>query len=151
MRRFPLDEALTKLGRADPTFNEEVRKRLKPVKDRFFAPSSSHDLNSGNDGFHTPPAYLVEADLRKIAVELAEFALQRGIDINLACEADGSTFLHECVLLRDPQLAAEAVTWLLARGADPNRQRDDGETPFSLAVKIGRSELVGLMRDQKHS
>ena len=125
MHRIPLDEALTELGRTDPTFNEEVRNRLARIKDRFFA-SSGPGSDQPKDGLHTPPCYLTDPDLRKVAIELAELALQRGIDVNLACEPNGSTLLHEFVLLRDSMIAAEAVAWLLAHGADPNRQRDDG-------------------------
>jgi hypothetical protein len=42
-----LDEALTQLGRADPTFNQELRRRLAPVKDRFFAPPPSFGPGDG--------------------------------------------------------------------------------------------------------
>jgi ankyrin repeat protein len=143
--RIPLDEALTELGHTDPTFNEEVRRRLAPVKDRFFETSSSRG-SEPKDGLYTAPPYLSDPELRKVAIELAELALQRGIDVNLACEANGSTFLHECVLLRDSTIAAEAVAWLLAHGADPNRQRDDGQTPLSLTLSLGRTELAELMR-----
>jgi ankyrin repeat protein len=41
---------------------------------------------------------MTEPDLRKVAIEIAELALQRGIDVNAACEEDGSTFLHLCAL-----------------------------------------------------
>ena len=144
--KVPLDVALTELGRADPTFNEEVRKRLAPVKDRFFEATSRHGSDKPKDGLHTAPAYLSDPELRKVAIELAELALQRGIDVNLACDPNGSTFLHECVLLRDSTIAIEVVAWLLAHGADPNRQRDDGQTPHSLALSLGRTELAKLMR-----
>jgi ankyrin repeat protein len=143
--RIPLDEALTELGRTDPTFNDEVRRRLAPVKDRFFEASPDR-ATEPKDGLHTAPPYLSDPELRKVAVELAEFALKCGIDVNLACEVNGSTVLHECVLLRDSTIAAEAVAWLLAHGADPNRQRDDGQTPLSLALSLGRTDLAELMR-----
>ena len=143
--KITLDEALVELGRSDPTFNEEVRRRLAPVKDRFFAAPSSHAVEP-KDGLRTTPPYLGDPELRQVAIELAELALQRGIDVNIACEVNGSTILHESVLLRDSTIAAEAVAWLLARGADPNRQRDDGQTPLSLALSLGRTELVELMR-----
>jgi len=142
----PLDEALCQLGRTDPTFNEEIRRRLAPVKDRFFQAPPRQDSDERRDGLYTSPPYLSDPDLRKVAIGLAEFALQRGIDINLACSPDGSTFLHGCVLLRESDIAADAVTWLLAHGADPNRRRDDGQTPISLALSLGRKELAELMR-----
>lgn len=146
MSKISLDEALTQLGRTDATFNQEVRKRLAPVKDRFFAPPSRKASDERKDGLHTPPPYMTEPDLRKVAIDIAELALERGIDVNVACEEDGSTFLHLCALLRDSAIAVEAVEWLLAHGADPNRQRDDGETPLGLAVKFGRTEVAEVMR-----
>ena len=142
MPKITIDEAITNLG---PAFMDEVRKCLAPVRDRFFA-APSRDSSQPQDGLHTPPPYLTDPELRKVAVELAELALQRGIDINLAWESNGTTLLHEFVLLRDSEIAVECVEWFLAHGADPDRQRDDGETPFSLAVKFGRTEVAELMR-----
>ena len=146
MAKISLDEALTQLDRTDATFLQEVRKRLAPVKDRFFAPPARRALAEPKDGLRTPPPYMMEPDLRKVAIELAELALERGIDVNLACEEDGSTFLHGCALLRDPAIAVVTVEWLLAHGADPNRRRDDGETLFCLSVRFGRTEVAEVLR-----
>ena len=147
MSKMTLEEALTQLDRTDPTFTPEVRKRLAPVKDRFFALPAGRDPHEPQrkDGLIPPPPYLTEPDLRKVAIELAELALERGIDVNVVCEKDGSTFLHGCALFRDPAIVC-AVEWLLAHGADPNRRRDDGETPFSLAVRFGCTEVAEVMR-----
>jgi len=147
----PFDEALTALG---PGFMHEVRKRLAPVWDRFFQPPSRSDsehVQRGDrierkDGLISTPPYLADPELRKVAIELAELAIENGIDVNIALEGDGFTFLHMCVLLHDPVTAMETVSWLLAHGADSNKARDDGETPLSLAMKSGRTELVELMR-----
>ena len=147
----PFDEALTALG---PQFMQEVRKRLAPVRDRFFQPPSHSDsehVQHGDrierkDGLITTPPYLADPELRKVAIELAELAIESGMDVNIAPEGDGFTFLHMCVLLHDPAIAMETVSWLLAHGADSNKARDDGETPLSLAMKSGRTELVELMR-----
>jgi ankyrin repeat protein len=146
MSKLQLDEALTELSRVDSTFFAEIRKRLAPVKDRFFAAPVRTSLDSQKDGLYTPPPYIAEPDLRKVAMELAEFALDRGIDVNSACEPDGTTFLHFCVLLRDSAIAVDTVGWLLAHGADPNLKRNDGETPMSLALKFGRTAVADLMR-----
>jgi ankyrin repeat protein len=89
---------------------------------------------------------MTEPDLREVAIGLAEFVLRRGVDVNVAFESNGSTFLHLCVLLRENAIALDAVTWLLAHGADPHRQRDDGETPLRLAEKLGRIEIAEVMR-----
>jgi uncharacterized glyoxalase superfamily protein PhnB len=147
----PLDEALMALG---PGFMQEVRKRLAPVRDRFFQPplrsDSEHvqrlDRIERKDGLITTPPYLADPELRKVAIELAELAIENGIDVNIACESEGRTFLHMCVLLHDPATAMETVSWLVAHGADSNKVRDDGESPLSLAMKLGRTELVELMR-----
>lgn len=151
MRATPLDDALTALG---PGFLQKVRERLAPVKDRFFQPPSRSDsehVQRGDrierkDGFVTTPPYLAEPDLRNVAIELAELAIENGIDINIACETDGSTFQHMCVLLHDSSAAMETVAWLLAHGADPNKIRDDGESSLTLAMKMGRTEIVELIR-----
>lgn len=141
-----IDEALCDIGKADPCFNEEIRKRLAPVKDRFFGGPPSAYADFLKDGLHTAPPWMTDPDLRNVAVDLAEFALDRGIDINAPWESDGRTFLHHLVLLRDPAIAVEAVTWLLERGADPNQPAVDGETPFRLALRYGRAEVAEVMR-----
>jgi hypothetical protein len=147
----PFDDALTALG---PRFMQEVRKRLAPVKDRFFQPPSRSDSEhiqrldriERKDGLITTPPFLADPELRKVAIELAELAIENGIGVDIAPERDGSTFLHMCVLLHDPATAMETVSWLLAHGADSNKVRDDGESPLSLAMKFGRTELVESMR-----
>jgi ankyrin repeat protein len=149
MSKISLDEALTELDRTDPTFAPEIRRLIMPVKDRFDAPPVRNPMDDPKDGLRTPPPYMTDPDLRQVAIKLAELALQRGIDVNSACEPDGSTFLHLCVLLRDSAIAVDAVAWLLAHGADPNCKRADGETPLSLAVKFGRTTVADLMRQQR--
>src|SRR5215467_5566562 len=101
---------------------QRSRKRLIPVKDRFFA---RNPLDNPKDGLYTTPPYLAEPDLRQVAIGLAEFGLERGIDVNSACIEDGTTCLHFCALLRDTAIAVETVGWLLAHGADPNCKRAD--------------------------
>jgi ankyrin repeat protein len=146
MSKRTLDDALLALGRADPSFTAEIRRRLAPVKDRFFKTVPAAASEHLKDGLHAAPAYLTDPALRTIAMELAEFAIERGIDLNLPYEADGRTLLHEFVLLRDAALAVEVVTWFLAHGADPNRSKDDGETPYRLALRYGRTEVAEVLR-----
>jgi ankyrin repeat protein len=146
MVKIPLDEALTDLCERDPGFKQEIRNILAPVKDRFFSPPIPGPSDNPDDGLITPPPYLMEPDLRTVAFELAQLALDRGIDVNLACNPDGSTFLHEYARLRDPQIAIDAVGWCLAHGADPNRPRDNGDTPLDVAERFGRTEVAELMR-----
>jgi hypothetical protein len=146
MSKIPLDEALMQLHRTDPTFTPEVRKLLAPVKDRFFALQPGRSPHEREEGLITPPRFMTEPDLRKVAIELAELALKRGIDVNVSCGEDGSTFLHGCVMFRDPAVAVFAVEWLLAHGADPNARRNDGETPWSLAIRFGCAEVAEVLR-----
>jgi hypothetical protein len=117
----PLDKALMALG---PGFTKEVRKRLAPVRDRFFQPPARSDSE-----------HVQRLD-----------RIERKDGLITTLERDGSTFLHVCVLLHDPVTAMEAVSWLLAHGANSNKVRDDGESPLSLAMKVGRTELVELIR-----
>src|SRR5579862_6160708 len=151
----PLDDALEALG---PGFLQEVRKRLAPVRDRFFQPPSRVDSEhvqrldriERKDGLITTAPYLADPDLRAVAIELAELAIENGIDVNIVCETGGRTFLHMCVLLHDPATARETVAWLLAHGADPDKVRDDGESSLTLARKMGRTEIVKLMQRTSH-
>ena len=149
MSGIPLDDALMELDRTDPDFTPEIRRRLAPVKDRFFSPPARNPLDNPKDGLYATPPYLAEPDLRQVAIGFAEFGLERGIDVNSACIEDGTTFLHFCALLRDTAIAIETVGWLLEHGADPNCKRADGETPLSLAVRFGRTFVVDLMRQHR--
>jgi len=142
----PLFHALSEINRMDPRFNAEIRRRLEPVKDRFFSRSALEDVSKDPPAL---PRYLTEPDLRRVAIELAKFALEHGADPNLAVEKEGSTLLHEYTRLRDyPEVSAEAVEWLLAHGADPNVPRDDGQTPFVMAVRSGNNAAAEVMRAQ---
>ena len=112
MQTTPLNDALIALG---PRFMQEVRKRIAPVKDRFFQPPSRSDseyVQRGDrierkDGLITTPPYLADPDLRNVAIDLAELAIENGIDVDIVCESEGRTFLHMCVLLDDPATALE--------------------------------------------
>jgi hypothetical protein len=53
MSKMTLEEALAQLDRTDATFYPEVRKRLAPVKDRFFS------LPAGRD----PHAVVTDVDM----------------------------------------------------------------------------------------
>jgi ankyrin repeat protein len=140
----PIDDALTRANRADPQFNEEIRRRLAPVKERFF--STSPDLDRTKEP-PSLPLFLTEPDLKRVAIGLVEFVMEHGIDLNLAIESDGSTLLHRFAGLKDyPAVAKEDVAWLLAHGADPNIPRADGQTPFVLAVRIGNHAAAEVMR-----
>ena len=99
--KINLDEALIFISRRDPTFLPEIRKLLALVKDRFFALPPRQSPDDTKDGLLIAPPCMAEPDLRRVAIDLAELALKRGLDINVPAEDDGSTFLHLCVLLRD--------------------------------------------------
>jgi ankyrin repeat protein len=136
--------ALSEINRQDPRFNAEIRMRLAPVRDRFFSLPAQKDVSKDPPAL---PLYLTEPDLKKIAIGLAEFALQHSVNPNLPIENEGNTMLHGFARLKDyPDVAVEAVAWLLAHGADPNIPRDDGQTPFVLAVRLGNTSVADVMR-----
>jgi hypothetical protein len=64
---------------ADVDFS--VRKRLVPFEERLLAITDRLGSNTPErdnpDGLLTPPPYMTDPELRKIAIELAELALQR--------------------------------------------------------------------------
>jgi ankyrin repeat protein len=136
--------ALSNANRADPRFNAEIRTRLAPVKDRFVSVSATKDMSKDPPAL---PLYLTDPDLKKVAIGLAEFALEHGVSPNLAVEREGNSLLHIFARLKDyPEVSAEAVEWLLLHGADPNIPRDDGQTAFVLAVRDGNTAAADVMR-----
>jgi hypothetical protein len=135
--RIPLDEALTALG---PSFTQELRNIIAPVRDLFFQMKADPDPDHVKDGLHTAPPYLTDPQLREVATALAELALTRGIDANLAVEPDGTTFLHAFVCYGDGNLAS------CARRRS-QLQKGRWPTPLSLAVKFDRAEIVDLFRN----
>jgi ankyrin repeat protein len=136
--------ALSKINQAAPRFNAEIRMRLAPVKDRFFSRSAQEDVSKYPPAL---PLFLTDPDLKKIAIGLAEFALEHGVSPNLAFGDEGNTMLHEYARWKDyPAVSADAVEWLLAHGADPNIPRDDGQTSFVVAVRSGNAAAADVMR-----
>lgn len=157
MSQITIDEAWRAVARTDLGFREELRWRLigsedeiqrcvAAVKDEFFADCASAASDHLKDGLHTALIWMTAPKLRKLAIDLAKFALARGIDVNLAWEEDGRTLLHNFALLRQPAIAIEAVTGLLEHGADPNQVKKDGETPLGLAIRYGRTEVAEALR-----
>ena len=103
MSQITIYESLSAVGRADPGFREElrwrligfeeeIRRRVAPVKGEFFAACASAASDHLKDGLHTAPIWMTDPDLRKLAIDLAEFALALGIDVNAAWEEDGRTY-----------------------------------------------------------
>ena len=142
-----LFDSLSKINRADPRFNAEIRMRLAPVRDRFFSVSPKLDISKDPPAL---PLYLTEPDLKQVAIGLAEFALEHGVSPNLAVGDEGNTLLHAYSRLKDyPEVSAEGVEWLLAHGANPNIPRDDGQTPFVLAVRYRQQRCSGSDADSR--
>src|SRR4029077_19889539 len=83
--------ALSEVNRADPRFNAGIRLRLAPVKDRFFSLSDQKDMSKEPPAL---PLYLTDPDVKKVAIGLAEFALEHGVSPNLAVEREGNSLLH---------------------------------------------------------
>jgi ankyrin repeat protein len=143
MAKIPLDQALCRPDIDD--LRDEVRRRLQPFKSRMYQrsarpkrPDEIHESSVGG-------LFLMDAEFRKIMIELAELHVKRGIDPNLACDREGGTLLHEFARVRNYPTSMLAIEWLLNHGADPNLKRNDGLTPFVLAVRSGNSDAVDAM------
>lgn len=146
----PLDDALCRPDLAD--LREEVRKRLiRPFLQQRPALEGTDKIRRSPFP-PLPPLPPLPGDLpadpnfRKTVLELAELHLERGIDPNLACDSEGNTLLHGFAPVEHYTVWPEAVGWLLAHGANPNLPRNDGQTPFLLAVRLGNRAAAEEMR-----
>ena len=96
-------------------------------RSRGFCSIAGADVNAKDKGGLTP---LHSATLRN-AVEIAEFLLNNGADVNAKNYYDGLTPLHIAVMRN----AVEGVEFLLNNGADVNAKNyHNGLTPLHIAV-----------------
>jgi len=131
----PLDEALKRLAERDPQFQEELKQRMVP-----FWKAARLKLAGTNK------SWLYDPELRKTAMSIGEWLLEKGMNPNVETGADGSTMLHEIVKVGDNAIVAEAAEWLLHHGADPDLSRHDGQTPYSLALSSGNRSVADVMQ-----
>lgn len=75
-------------------------------------------------------------------IEIMQFLLKNGADVNCIGDELGETPLMAAAQTGD----AEAVTILLARGADPKILEREGETALSLALEYNHPEIAALLR-----
>jgi len=66
----PMDEALTGIGRADPSFNSEIRKRIAPIRESLFSVPTDPDKSKEPPAL---PLYLTDPEVKKVATGLVEF------------------------------------------------------------------------------
>lgn len=77
-------------------------------------------------------------------IDLANFLLDRGIDINIK-DKKGRTALHHAILNR----RGEEVRYLLERGADIDSQDQEGKTALHLAIENNERELVKYLLEKE--
>jgi ankyrin repeat protein len=93
------------------------------------------------NGSPAAPSYDQGSD--EEAVEAIRFLLELGFDIN-GTNDSGDTALHAAVSGR----ASEAiVAFLVARGADPEKKNNRGQTPLALATSRSNESLTALLRN----
>ena|SRR6476646_11909022 len=131
----PLDEAIKRLTEKDPQFREDLRQRMVP----FWNAAGTYTRG-------TKKPWLYDPELRRTAMSIGEWLLEKGMSPNVQTSPGGNTILHDTVNLGDNATAAEAAEWLLHHGADPNLPRDDGQTPYSLALSAGNLSVADIMR-----
>jgi ankyrin repeat protein len=75
--------------------------------------------------------------------EVVHLLLAKGADPNIqAKDARGLTPLHYAVLNGE----REVVAALIAAGASPQAKGKDGSTPLAIAEKLGRAEIIALLK-----
>jgi uncharacterized protein len=75
--------------------------------------------------------------------EAITLVVEAGAPIN-AQQHQGWTALHEAVHQENPELTG----YLLAHGADPKLQNDDGKSPIGLAADQGSHDILKLLKGQ---
>jgi ankyrin repeat protein len=83
-----------------------------------------------------------EAEAGHGLLACAQSLLENGADPNAPSRASGETPLH---VIASGRLGAVVAETLLDLGADPNRQRADGKTPYALALRNGRTEVASVL------
>ena len=84
-------------------------------------------------------AFAFEKAMTKRLYPVMQIFLDRGFDIN---EPKGRKDPGPLARSIDD---AELVKWLLDRGADPNRETAEEQTPLSFAVRYGAFDIINLM------
>jgi hypothetical protein len=74
-------------------------------------------------------------------LDIAQFLLDNGADIDIPDE-DGNTSLHSAVA----QGATAVFNFLLSRGANPLVKNNSGESPFTFADTMKRTQMRKLMK-----
>jgi len=92
------------------------------------------------NGSPAAPSYDQGSD--EEAVEAIQFLLGLGFDIHGTNET-GDTALHAAVSGRGSEAI---ISFLVARGADPERKNKRGQTPLSLATTKGNDTITNLLR-----
>jgi hypothetical protein len=128
----PLDEAIKKLSEKDPHFREELKQRMVPFWEACKV-------------FGKKP-WLYDPELRQTAMSIGEWLLEKGMSPNVETSRGGNTILHDIVDLGDNEIVAEAAEWLMRHGADPSLPREDGQTPYTLALRAGNQSVADVMR-----
>jgi uncharacterized protein len=95
-------------------------------------------VNRRDDKGRTP----IDLAVSRSSPEVVELLIQRGADINKRDEVYGSTPLRQ-VVARDRKDIAEI---LLRHGVDIAMKNNAGETAYSFAVALGRTEIAEMLR-----
>ncbi|MGV8997497.1 MAG: ankyrin repeat domain-containing protein [Parvibaculaceae bacterium] len=71
-------------------------------------------------------------------------AIMRGIPVD-----DGGVAFVPAIIVATQSNHPDAVTYLLSRGANPNRKARDGRTALAVAVRNGNTNIVNILLDHK--
>lgn len=92
------------------------------------------------NAFANPNPVLNSGDYKKEAIEITEFFLEKGVDINSKVSEDN--LLHFAVKEGNKEMAE----FLVKKGADVNMKNDDGKSPLYLAEETGQEEILKILQ-----
>jgi ankyrin repeat protein len=103
----------------------------------------------------TRGAYMVVGDLfltmaLRDGAALLQAIAASGVDVNVADPSGKTLLLHAVRFAAQPdgklrRRMVEGITCLLDHGADPNLADDQGQTPFTAALKLGQKNIAELL------
>jgi ankyrin repeat protein len=100
------------------------------------------NVNSINPEHHTHP---LEIAIDRGSLDCCKRLLAAGADIHVRATEDGRRVLHRAISSASEHMRIPMLDYLLAAGADPHAQTDQGQSVASWASMWGGPEMVDIV------